>query len=132
LKSKYHTKKLFAFDVDGTLLTEEMKDEGQYVKGIIPTEKLIELEKNNKVVIVSPSPFLPKIYADKEHWFKKYGSNEYRWANVALAASVYGISYEDTIYVDDLEANRKQLEKLHIKSYSPEDFMTWLDNQFNL
>ena len=128
MKSKYHKKKLFAFDVDGTLLTEEMKDEGQYVKGIIPTEKLIELEKNNIVVIVSPSPFLPKRYANKKHWFKKFGSNESRWANVLLARSFYGISFEDTIYVDDLEANRKQLEKLYVKSYSPEDFMTWLDN----
>lgn len=128
MTAKYHKKKLFAFDVDGTLLTEEMKNEGQYVKGIILTEKLIELEKNNKVVIVSPSPFLPKRYANKKHWFKKFGSNEYRWANVTLAASVNGISLEDTIYVDDLEANRKQLEKLHVKSYSPEDFMIWLDN----
>ena len=121
-------KLLFAFDVDGTLLTEEMEDEGQYVKGIIPTEKLIELEKKgNKIAIVSPSPFLPKKYANKKHWFKKYGSNEYRWANVTLAASVNEISWENTIYVDDLEANRRQLEKIKIKAYSPEDFMTWLN-----
>ncbi len=116
--------KLYCFDVDGTLLTDEMKDEGQYVKGLIRTKKLIELEKKgNKVVIVSPSPFLPKRYTDENHWFKKFGSNEYRSINVEIAMKTYGVTAENTIYVDDLEANRKQLEKINVKSYSPEEFM---------
>ena len=117
-------KKLFAFDVDGTLLTDEMENEGQYVKGIIPTEKLIELEKKgNIVVILSPSPFLPQRYTDDNHWFKKFGSNEYRGINVEIAMKTHGISAENTIYVDDLESNRKQLEKFKVKSYTPEEFM---------
>jgi len=116
--------KLYCFDVDGTLLTEEMQNEGEYVKGIIPTEKLVQLEdQGNKIVIVSPSPFLPKIYANESTWIKDFGSNEYRWANVKKAIQLYRCAIEDTVYVDDLEANRKQLEKLGVKSYSPQEFM---------
>ena len=121
---------LFAFDVDGTLLTEEMENEGQYVKGIIPTQRLLNLEKDgHTIVIVSPSPFLPQRYDDVKHWIKKYGSNEYRWANVLQAMQIHGFTSKDTRYVDDLEANRKQLESYGIKSYSPEEFMkTVFDN----
>jgi len=115
---------LYCFDVDGTLLTEEMQNEGEYVKGIIPTEKLVQLEENgNKVVIVSPSPFLPKIYANESTWIKDFGSNDYRWANVKKAIQIHRCAIEDTVYVDDLESNRKQLEKLGVKSYSPQEFM---------
>jgi len=124
--------KLYCFDVDGTLLTEEMQNEGEYVKGIIPTEKLVELEdkgnrvvivKGNRVVIVSPSPFLPKRYDNESTWIKDFGSNDYRWANVKKAIQIHRCEIEDTVYVDDLEANRKQLEKLGVKSYSPQEFM---------
>ena len=115
--------KLYCFDVDGTLLTEEMQNEGEYVKGIIPTEKLVELEdKGNRVVIVSPSPFLPKRYDHESTWIKDFGSNDYRWANVKKAIQIHRCAIEDTVYVDDLEANRKQLEKLGVKSYSPQEF----------
>lgn len=120
-------KKLFAFDVDGTLLTDEMENEGQYVKGIIPTKKLIELEKKgNIVVIVSPSPFLPQRYTDANHWFKNFGSNEYRGVNVKIAMNTHGVTAENTIYVDDLESNRKQLEKINVKSFSPEEFLKFI------
>lgn len=115
---------LYCFDVDGTLLTGEMKKEGQYVKGIIPTKILIQLEKKgHKVAIVSPSPFLPERYVHNNHWFKKFGSNEYRWANVAAAMQAHNTSPKKTVYVDDLESNRKQMESMGIKSYSPESFM---------
>lgn len=115
---------LYCFDVDGTLLTDEMQNEGEYVKGIIPTQKLIEIEENgDKVAIVSPSPFLPKRYANEHQWINKFGSNEYRWANVKKAIQINRATIEDTVYVDDLEANRIQLENLGIKSYSPQEFM---------
>lgn len=115
---------LFTFDVDGTLLTKEMDGKGQYVKGIIPTAKLIKLHnEGNFIGIVSPSPFLPVQFSGTPHWFKKNGSNEYRWENVFAAQKFYGVTHESTIYVDDLEANRNQLESHGIKSYSPEAFM---------
>ncbi len=115
---------LYCFDVDGTLLTKEMEGEGQYVKGIIPTEKLIEIWKSgNFIAIVSPSPYLPEQFSGSNHWFKKNGSNEYRWENVFAAQKFYKVSNEDTVYVDDLESNRNQLESYRIKSYSPEEFM---------
>jgi len=121
--------KLFCFDVDGTLLTEEMEKEIGYVRGKIPTEKLIDLEKKgNKIAIVSPSPYLPERYANDDHWFKDFGSNEYRWANILKACNFNEISFENTIYVDDLEANRNQMEEIGIKSYSPYEF---LDTNFN-
>jgi len=122
--------KLYCFDVDGTLLTEEMQNEGEYVKGIIPTEKLVELEeKGNRVVIVSPSPFLPKRYDNESTWIKDFGSNDYRWLNVKKAIQIHRCAIEDTVYVDDLEANRKQMEKYGVKSYSPQEFMKiYFDN----
>lgn len=124
--------KLYCFDVDGTLLTDEMENEGQYVKGIIPTKKLIELEKKgNKIAIVSPSPFLPARYTDDNHWFKKFGSNEYRGINVEMAMNAHGISAENTIYVDDLKSNRNQLEKINVESYSPEKFMKFISKGYN-
>lgn len=119
---------LYCFDVDGTLLTDEMENEGQYVKGIIPTAKLIQLEEEgHKVVIVSPSPFLPQRYANQYQWIKPFGSNDYRWANVKKAIQIHHCIIEDTIYIDDLEANRIQLDKLGVKSYSPEEFMKTFD-----
>lgn len=130
-KNKYTSNNymtLYCFDVDGTLLTDEMQNEGQYVKGIIPTQKLIEIEENgDKVAIVSPSPFLPKRYANEYQWINKFGSNEYRWANVKKAIQINRTTIEDTVYVDDLEANRIQLENLGIKSYSPQEFMKFID-----
>ncbi len=99
---------MFAFDVDGTLLTDKMDNEGQYVKGIIPTIVLTRLEQQgHKVVIVSPSPFRP----DGFKVFARNGSNDYRWENINDAIIYYGMSKEDVIYIDDLESNRKQLLK---------------------
>lgn len=113
---------LFCFDVDGTLLTDEMENEGQYVKGIIPTELLIRLEKEgHKIAVVSPSPYLPKRYTD--NWFKEYGSNEYRWKNVQDAMVAHNFKESETIYIDDLEANRNQLHEQGIFAISPEEFM---------
>ena len=119
------TKPLICFDVDGTLLTKEMDNEGEYVKGIIPTELLIDLWKQGfRIAIVSPSPFLPQQFSGDNHWFKEYGSNEYRWKNVDDAIDFYKTNRFNCIYVDDLEANRKQLEKIDVISYSPEKFLT--------
>ena len=115
---------LFCFDVDGTLLSKEMENEGQYVKGIIPTELLIELEKyGHTITVVSPSPYLPERYTDDKHWFKEYGSNEYRWKNVQDAMVAHDFKESQTIYVDDLEANRNQLHDQGIFAISPEEFM---------
>lgn len=121
---------LFCFDVDGTLLTEEMKDEGEYVKGVIPTHVLEDLErKGHKVAIVSPSPFLPDKYANERYWFKVNGSNTYRWENVAQAMKYYEEDPTTTVYVDDLEANRKQLENLGVRCYDPEAFLVEVLNK---
>jgi len=119
---------LYCFDVDGTLLTEEMKGMGQYVEGIIPTEELIKLEKQgHTVVIVSPSPYLPKRYTDANHWFKRNGSNDYRWENIQDAQIAHGIPVIETVYIDDLESNRNNV-KIYVKeSYSPEEFMELLN-----
>ena len=114
---------LFCFDVDGTLLTDKMKDEGQYVKGIIPTSILRELEqKGHRVVIVSPSPFGPggfKVFA-------RNGSNDYRWENIKDAMDYYGYSKDHTVYVDDLQSNLHQIMKFGISSvFTPEAFMIY-------
>ena len=122
--------KLICFDVDGTLKTDEMGNEGQYVKGIIPTDVLMELEQGGtKIAVVSPSPYLPKRYTDKNHWFKDYGSNSYRWRNVQEAMDKYNVLPSETLYVDDLEANRKQLENYDVKSLSPEEFLEWVKHE---
>ena len=112
---------LLCFDCDGTLLTDKMENEGQYVKGVIPTKTLTRLEEQgHKVVIVSPSPFRP----DGFKVFARNGSNDYRWENIKDAMEYYGIGEEQVIYVDDLEANRNQLIKFGIPFvFSPEAFM---------
>ena len=114
---------LYCFDVDGTLLSEEMKDEGQYVKGIIPTTSLKKLEaKGHTIAIVSPSPYLPACYTNDDHWFSRNGSNDYRWENINDAMKHYKMPKESVRYVDDLESNRKQIEEWGVISYSPEEF----------
>ena len=116
--------KLICFDVDGTLLTDEMENEGQYVKGIIPTETLIYLWKlGHKIAIVSPSPFLPRQFSGDNHLFKRNGSNDYRFENIIDARDYYEMSLLDTIYVDDLEANRKNVKMYVSESFSPEEFL---------
>jgi len=128
--------KLITFDIDETLLTDKMEHEDQYVRGIIPTAKLLELESLGiKIALVSPSPYGPSIYKNDDHWFRLSESNEYRWKNVIDAQMHYNIQNSETIYVDDLLSNRIQLEKLGIKSYSPEEFMNSFDlikNSFTL
>ena len=114
---------LICFDVDETLLTDE--GYGQYVEGIIPTEWLIQLQnKGHKIAIVSPSPFLPKIFREK-HWFKRNGSNDYRWENIKDAMSYYNIpDTEEVIYVDDLIGNHDIVTKVSHNVYcvTPEEF----------
>lgn len=115
---------MYCFDVDGTLLSGEMKDEGEYVRGIIPTTELKKLEaKGNIICIVSPSPFLPAEYTDDKHWFNRNGSNDYRWENINDAMKAHDIPKESVVYVDDLESNRKQIEEWGVISYSPKEFM---------
>ena len=117
-------KELLCFDVDGTLLTEEMCGEGEYVKGIIPTKLLIDLWKQGyKIAIVSPSPFLPRQFSGTNHWFKRNGSNDYRWENIMDAREYYKTSLFDTIYIDDLQANRNNVNLWVKESYSPEEFL---------
>jgi hypothetical protein len=97
---------------------------GQYVKGIIPTEVLLTLEKKGiNVALVSPSPLGPKAFKDSKHWFCRNGSNDYRWENVLEAMNSFATSKDETVYVDDLESNRNQLLKEGVQSYTPEEFM---------
>src|SRR3990167_476494 len=113
---------LFCFDVDGTLLTDKMEGEGQYVKGIIPTITLTRLEQQgHKVVIVSPSPFRP----DGFKVFSRNGSNNYRWENINDAMEYYGISDKNNVwYIDDLDANLFKMELWGLKNvFSPKSFM---------
>jgi hypothetical protein len=114
---------LFVFDVDGTLLCDEMKGMGQYVEGVIPTAILDRLlEQGNCIAIASPSPYYPHKYRD--FVFCPFGSNEYRWRNVMDAMIAFDKPKTDTIYIDDLEANRAQLQDWGVRSLSPEAFMS--------
>ena len=116
---------LYCFDVDGTLLTDKMYNEGQYVKGIIPTSSLKQLEaKGHTIAIVSPSPYLPIEYEGDDHWFNRNGSNDYRWENIQDAMKHYKVEKEDVRYVDDLDSNVKQIEKWGVITYSPEEFLS--------
>ena len=118
-------RQLICFDIDGTLLTDKMENEGQYVKGIIPESELRRLQTLGfDIAIVSPSPFNPNGFPV----FAEYGSNEYRWKNVDDAISYYRQNRFNTIYVDDLQANRNQLEKIDVISYTPEHFMELFTN----
>lgn len=118
---------LICFDVDGTLLTDEMNNEGEYVKGIIPTTVLIDLWKQgHKIAIVSPSPFLPRQFSGDNHWFKRNSSNDYRWENIRDAMKYYHYSDLDgLIYVDDLIGNHRLVKKEipTIGCYTPKEFM---------
>lgn len=114
---------LFCFDVDGTLDCDEMKGMGEYVQGIIPEQAIRDLIKSNiYVAIVSPSPYYPHDLLGNAV-FNEYGSNEYRWKNVQDAIDHFKQNKLTTIYVDDLEANRRQLQEYGVKSISPEEFM---------
>lgn len=111
---------LFCFDVDGTLLCDEMKGMGQYVEGIIRTDYLDILHgAGHHIAICSPSPYYPHKY----QVFAKFGSNEYRWKNVADAMDCYQISKDSTVYIDDLEANLKQLKEYGVHTLTPEEFL---------
>lgn len=116
-------RQLICFDVDGTLDCKE-NDNEDYLKGVIPEEVLVDLwKKGYGIAIVSPSPYFPDKWKGENHWFCKNGSNDYRWENVDDAINYYKTSRYNTIYVDDLEANCKQLMKLDVISYSPELFL---------
>ena len=102
---------LICFDVDGTLLTDEMKDGGEYVKGVIPTNMLIDLWKlGHKIAIVSPSPYLPKQFSGDNHWFKRNSSNDYRWENINDAM----IYYYTTHHPDQLATINDQMSNMTI------------------
>jgi hypothetical protein len=121
---------LFTFDVDETLLTEEMENEGQYVKGVIPTQILMDLESNgHDIAVVSPSPFLPKQYADDNHWFKRNGNSFCRLENIRDAQKYYKTDDKDTIYVDDLVGVLKMImSQSKINCFTPEQFMKKFGN----
>ena len=121
--------KLITFDIDGTLLTDEMENEGQYVKGIIPTKVLEQLQlKGINVALVSPSPYGPEALKDDQHWFCRNGSNDYRWENIQDAMKAFGVTKDETIYIDDLDSNINQILKWSVQSYTPEAFMFMIDN----
>lgn len=114
------------FDVDGTLLTDEMDGEGDYVKGIIPTQHLINLWKNgHQIAIVSPSPFLPVQFSGDNHWFKRNSSNDYRWENIKDAMKYYKNDGFGVMYIDDLMGNHKLVKKElpFTVCYTPKEFM---------
>ena len=115
--------KLITLDVDGTLDCKE-NDNEQYLKGIIPTSLLLDLQKKGiNIALCSPSPYSPQVFRNSSHWFCKNGSNDYRWENVIEAINTFKVTKAETIYVDDLESNRNQLLKEGVQSYSPEGFM---------
>lgn len=117
---------LLCFDVYGTLDCKENGGE-EYLKGIIPTSLLESLESKFDIAIVSPSPYFHKQYKNGKHWFGRNGSNDYRLENLNDAASRYHVDYFAMIYVDDLEGNRKMIEKQthgDLICYSPEQFMS--------
>ena len=117
---------LICFDVDGTLDCKDNDNESSYLKGIIPEKLLVELwKKGHEIAIVSPSPYFPDKWKGKNHWFAEFGSNEMRWRNISDAMAFYKRTSDLTIYVDDLEANRKNVLKIFqdITCYSPEEFM---------
>jgi len=116
-------KQLICFDVDGSLECKE-NDNEEYLKGVVPENLLVKLwKKGYAIAIVSPSPYFPDKWKGDNHWFKRNGSNDYRWENVDDAIKYYKTERLNTTYVDDLKANRIQLKKLNVISYSPEDFM---------
>jgi FMN phosphatase YigB (HAD superfamily) len=115
--------KLICFDIDGTLDCQE-NDNEQYLKGIVPTEVLLTLQNQGiNIALVSPSPYGPEAFKNDKHWFQRNGSNDYRWENVLDAMNAFAVSRDETMYVDDLEANRNQLLKEGVESVSPEGFM---------
>ncbi|MCV0372648.1 MAG: hypothetical protein K5793_03745 [Nitrosarchaeum sp.] len=122
-------KRLYCFDVDGTLLTDENCND-EYLKGIIESNVLLQLEKEgNVVVIVSPSPYLDKEFRDERHWIKEYVNNDDRWLNVKKAMSLYGFDEKSTIYIDDnIELCGKVENALGVLCIQPEDFINWLKN----
>jgi hypothetical protein len=118
-----NTIKLICLDVDGTLDCKE-NDNEQYLKGIVPTKLLLELQnKGINIALCSPSPYSPETFRNSSHWFCRNGSNDYRWENVIDAMNTFRIMKSETIYVDDLESNRNQLIREGVTSYSPEEFM---------
>lgn len=121
---------LYCFDVDGTLLTKEMVNESEHIKGIIKEDVLDQLEQyGHKIVIVSPSPYLPAKYKNKDHWIKDYVVNEERFLNVKKAMSLYGYTKDNTIYIDDSESLRNQVSKaLEVKVLSSEQFLSSLQS----
>ena len=119
-------KMLICFDIDGTLLTDEMNDHGEHLKGIIPTKHLINLHtQGHKIAIVSPSPSRPREFSGDEHWFKRNSSNDYRWENIKDAIIYHGGSSFDVMYVDDLIGNHKMVKKAlpTVVCYTPKEFM---------
>lgn len=115
---------LFCFDVDGTLITDEMMSiNSEYVYGIIPTEVLKDLQyAGHKVCIVSPSPYGPKGFKV----FARNGSNDYRWENIRDAMDYYGFTKDQTVYIDDLQSNIQQITKFGIPFiFTPEAFMIY-------
>ena len=115
---------LFCFDVDGTLDCKE-NDNEEYLKGIIPEQKLIDLSHQGHIIaIVSPSPYFPSMWKDK-NWFCRNGDGFNRWENIKDAMEFYNIEDKNkVVYVDDLKGVLKLVKKFGIEQvYTPEEFM---------
>lgn len=119
---------LICFDTDGTLLTEEMIDGGQYVMGVIPTDILSSLEQRGfSICIVSPSPYYPK-YENGSPIFRmsnREASGTYRHANLLSAVeqvSALGITPERKIYVSD-NGDKNEADKAGFEFMTPQDFL---------
>ena len=117
---------LICFDVDGTIDCKE-NDKEEYLKGIIPEGKLVELwMKGHKIAICSPSPYFPDKWKGDNHWFCRNGDGFSRWENIQDAMNFHNITDKDqVIYVDDLRGTLKIVRDVnglkHV--YTPEGFM---------
>jgi hypothetical protein len=120
---------ILAFDIDGTLLTKEMDDEGEYMKGLIRTEELTALsEKGFSITIVSPSPFYPK---NKDgipmfQMFQEWGGDTMRWKNLADAENYFGKA-DLKLYISN-NGDRKEAQKAGYIYVDVNEFRDMLDS----
>lgn len=124
-------KQLICFDCDETLLSEEMENEGQYIKGIISTQVLIDLEnKGYKIAMVSPSPFIPKQYRGENYWFKRNAEGFCRLENIRDAQRHHNVDDNNTIYVDDLKGVLNMIQsQSNITCFTPEEFLDSIEQK---
>ncbi len=116
---------LYCFDVDGTIDCKE-NDSEEYLKGVIKTDVLLDLEKQgHKIAIVSSSPFFPEKWKGDNYWFKRNADGFCRLQNIRDAQKYHGVSDYETIYIDDLKGVLTMIrDQSNITCFSPKDFLS--------